>query len=125
MEFKALLDWLLSRARELDRVYQPNIFLFGDLNLDFAKEDIRRKAVVEFIKSVNSRGRSGKAKINMPFLDAHPDQEEKVFLTNARRDQTYDQIAAQTSEARKVVYQAYFSPLHLLRQLSPPTLPNP
>ena len=92
MEFKALLDWLLSRARELDRVYQPNIFLFGDLNLDLKKVDIRRKAVEEFFKSVNRRGSAGKAKINMPFLDRHPDHSEEVFRTNARRDQTYDHI---------------------------------
>ncbi|WP_411845421.1 endonuclease/exonuclease/phosphatase family protein [Roseibacillus persicicus] len=93
MEFKALLDWLLMRARELDRVFQPNIFLFGDLNLDFKKVDIRRRAVEQFIKSVNEKGRTGKAKINMPFLDAHPSKDGEVFRTNARRDQTYDQIA--------------------------------
>jgi len=92
MEFKALLDWLLSRARDLDRVHEPNLFLFGDLNLDLEQVDVRRRAVEEFLTSINERDVTGPAKINLPFLDAHPTMNEQVFRTNARKNQTYDQI---------------------------------
>lgn len=93
MEFKALLDWLLSRAQELDRGFEPNLFLFGDLNLDLEDVDRRRIAIEKFLKSVNNRQLANHAKINVPFLDPRPNQAGAVFRTNARRDQTYDQIA--------------------------------
>ncbi len=92
MEFKALIGWILNRAKALDRVYQPNIFLFGDLNLDFEKADRRRKAIEKFLKSINGKERAGDAKVNFPFFNVHPTKDE-VFRTNARRNQTYDQIA--------------------------------
>jgi hypothetical protein len=93
MEFKALLAWLLNRATELDRVFEPNLFLFGDLNLDLKNVDRRREAVNKFLKSINeSQLDDNREKINLPFLDAHPDQAGAVFRTNARRNQTYDQI---------------------------------
>ena len=100
MEFKALLDWLLNRATELDRVFEPNLFLFGDLNLDLKNVDRRRDAVNKFLKSINRRQLDdNREKINLPFLDLHPDQEE-VFRTNARRDQTYDQIGFVAGDKR-------------------------
>ncbi len=37
-EFKALMDWLIIRAHKMDRMYEPNFILFGDLNLDFEKK---------------------------------------------------------------------------------------
>ena len=46
----------------------------------------------DFLKSVNSEQLANHAKINLPFLDAHPDQ-ATVFRSNARRNQTYDQVA--------------------------------
>ena len=93
LEFKALLGWMLDRATELDRVYQPNLILFGDLNLDLERVDTRRAAIEAFLKGINSRQTSDKAKINLPFLDPHPDANGAVFRTNARRNQTFDQIA--------------------------------
>lgn len=92
LEFKALIGWILNRAKNLDRVYQPNIFLFGDLNLDFANVDKRREAIEKFLKSINEKGKAGAAKVNFPFFNIHPSKQE-VFRTNARRNQTYDQIA--------------------------------
>lgn len=93
MEFKALLAWLLNRAKELDRVFEPNLFLLGDLNLDLKNVDRRREAVNKFLKSINENQLdNNREKINLPFIDAHPDQGGAVFRTNARRDQTYDQI---------------------------------
>lgn len=92
-EFKALISWLLLRAREKDKNYVGNMILFGDLNLDFKKRDIRRRAIEKFIISLNSDATKLRpaTKVNFPFLDDHPNQ--GVIRTNARRSQTYDQIA--------------------------------
>ena len=100
LEFKALLAWLLDRAREKDRNYAPNLMLFGDLNLDFEKTDIRRRAIEKFIVDINAKQLKGvPAKTNFPFLDQHPAQ-SGVFRTNARRNQTYDQIALFATDRR-------------------------
>jgi endonuclease/exonuclease/phosphatase family metal-dependent hydrolase len=100
LEFKALLAWLFDRAREKDRNYAPNMMLLGDLNLDFKKVDIRRRAIEQFIVDINSKQLKGvPAKTNFPFLDQHPAQQD-VFRTNARRDQTYDQIALFATDRR-------------------------
>ncbi|MEM7313421.1 MAG: endonuclease/exonuclease/phosphatase family protein [Planctomycetota bacterium] len=93
LEFKALLAWLIERSRERDRKYARNMMLFGDLNLDFEKSDIRRKAISKFIIDLNSKQLKGApVKVNFPFIDQHPAASD-VFRTNARRDQTYDHIA--------------------------------
>lgn len=93
LEFKALLAWLIDRSRERDRAYAKNMILFGDLNLDFEKVDIRRAAIAKFIVDLNAKQLKGApAKVNFPFINQHPAQ-TGVFRTNARRNQTYDQIA--------------------------------
>ena len=93
LEFKALLAWLIARSRERERAYAKNMILFGDLNLDFEKVDVRRAAISKFITELNSRQlRGAPAKVNFPFIDQHPSQ-AAVFRTNARQNQTYDQIA--------------------------------
>jgi hypothetical protein len=93
LEFKALLAWLIDRARERNRTYAENMVLFGDLNLDFEEVDVRRNAIARFISELNGRQlRGAPAKVNFPFIDRHPNAAD-VFRTNARKDQTYDQIA--------------------------------
>ena len=88
LEFKALLAWIIDRARERDKNYAENIFLFGDLNLDFEEVDVRRRAIEKFIVDLNSRQlRGSPVKVNFPFLDDHP-AFGTVLRTNARQDQT-------------------------------------
>jgi endonuclease/exonuclease/phosphatase family metal-dependent hydrolase len=93
-EFAALMRWLLDRARSPERMYHPNIILFGDLNLDFQKVDRRRDEIEAMFKRWNREELADPdhAELNMPFLSVHP-QREGVFRSNARLDQTYDQIA--------------------------------
>ncbi len=109
MEFEALIGWLVNRAKQRARMYTPNIILFGDLNLDFKKADRRRKQVEDWLKSLNKTELAGAeaATIYFPFFDAHPRRgtgyrfdETGVFRTNARLDQTYDQIALVVHDAR-------------------------
>ena len=93
LEFKALLAWLIDRAKERGRKYAENLVLLGDLNLDFEESDVRREAINAFIRDMNDNQlRGAPAKVNFPFIDQHPAQAD-VFRTNARQDQTYDQIA--------------------------------
>lgn len=94
MEFDALIGWLIARAKQADRLYHKNIILLGDMNLDFEDVDSRRDEIEAMIKGFNKKLLKSKkaAKVNFPFLDVHPGR-DGVFRTNARRDQTYDQIA--------------------------------
>ncbi len=97
-EFKALISWIIERAVEIDRVFMPNIILFGDLNLKFKNNDRRRLRIEQFLKSRNTKI-LGKSKINFPFLDIHPNQ-DRVYETNARANQTYDHIAIVANDRR-------------------------
>ena len=75
-------------------MYYPNLLLMGDCNLDFQKPDEERPQISAFLKSLNATHLSHHkhAKINFPFLDVHPD-ENQVYRTAARLEDTYDQIA--------------------------------
>ncbi len=94
MEFFGLIGWLVARAQQAKRMYHKDIIMFGDLNLDFDQPVNDREEIEISLRSLNKgqlRG-SSRAKVNFPFLDVHPERKE-VFRTNARRNQTYDQIA--------------------------------
>jgi len=95
LEFQALVNWLYARAKQSDRLYHKNFLLFGDLNLDFQEVDARRVAIEDYITSLNRKLLKSRkpARVNFPFLDPHPDRNGEVFRTNARKNQTYDQIA--------------------------------
>lgn len=102
-EFFALLDWIYTRVKKRDRIYHLNFILLGDLNLDFDDPVEDRAEVETFIKQIDQEFLKSKkaARVNFPFFDAHPVHGEQwplpdgtpgPFRTNARLDQTYDQI---------------------------------
>lgn len=102
-EFFALLDWIYTRVKKQDRTYHLNFILLGDLNLDFDDPIEDRKEIEGFIKLIDQEFLKSKraARVNFPFFDAHPvrgadwlldDGTPGPFRTNARLDQTYDQI---------------------------------
>ncbi len=101
MEFYGLVYWLVERARKADRLYHKNIFLLGDLNLDFRKVDKRRDRIEGELKRLNGGDLKGKgrATVYFPFLDVHPD-ENTVFRSTARNTETYDQIALFSHDPR-------------------------
>ena len=89
LEFEALMDWIIKRVGQ-KTTYFPNFILLGDLNLNFDNPDRDRKKVSERMKEFdNDLGQA--VHVNFPFIDVHPSQTE-VFRTNARRDETFDQI---------------------------------
>ncbi len=96
LEFWALMEWLIGRAKQMESLYHKNMILFGDLNLDFKEVDPRRDHINQKIKDINKTKLKSKkaAQVNFPFLDVHPDSPTgEVFRTNARMTETYDQIA--------------------------------
>jgi hypothetical protein len=108
-EFEALVRWLIERAKQADRMYHPNIILLGDCNFDLENADRGRKEVDELIRSINGfqLGRRDTAEVYFPFLDVHPKSpDRKVFRSNARENQTYDQIGLVVHDGRLPTHEA-------------------
>jgi len=93
-EFYALLDWLVQRAKARERMYSKNMILMGDLNMDFDDPATQFSDIVRRLHELNSSFLTGNkaARANFPFLDVHPDS-DRLFSTNARRNQTFDHVA--------------------------------
>ncbi len=89
-EFEALTGWIKARVNENDRSYYPNFLLAGDLNLDFDNPLTDRARIEKAIKHFNGQTPDD-VNVNFPFLDPHPGLAEP-FHTNARLNQTFDQI---------------------------------
>jgi len=100
MEFFAIIDWLINRAKMAKKMYHPNILFMGDCNLEFKNPEVERPKIDSFIKSLNKkelRSRNA-AKINFPFLDPHPIH--GLFKTNARLTETFDQMCIIANDKR-------------------------
>lgn len=93
-EFFSLIEWLTLRAKKRDRTYADNLILLGDCNLEFDDINMKRIDIDDFLKSRNKAVLSSKkaATANFPFLSPHPNPELNPLRTNARKNQTYDQI---------------------------------
>lgn len=93
MEFFGLMDWLSARAKAVKTLYHKDLILFGDLNLDL-DDPVNDRAEIDGHLTGLNEGTLKKTGVraNMPFLDAHPGR-PGPFRSNARMNQTYDQIA--------------------------------
>ena len=93
-EFKALLHWMTMRLKSEKRMIAPNFILLGDLNLDFDKPVKDRNEIETYIKGLNKEvfGSDDARRIYFPFIDKHPLTGREI-RTNARQNQTFDQIA--------------------------------
>jgi endonuclease/exonuclease/phosphatase family metal-dependent hydrolase len=93
-EFFALLDWMARRASLPDNQLDAQVMvLMGDLNLDFSSNNDKRRAAIEkVIVDLNANRPDNEARVNFPFLDKHP-AHAAAFTTNARKSETFDQIA--------------------------------
>jgi hypothetical protein len=88
-EFLTLLEWVFQRAKKQSDA--PIAMILGDLNLDFSSNNEQRRTAIEaFLAKINKSGRE-KVMANFPFLHEHPVQ--GLINTNARQNQTFDQIA--------------------------------
>lgn len=93
-EFGALFDWLANRLLAGDRLVTPNFILMGDLNLNFDNPEKDGARLDKQIRSANAEvfDDAEARRIYFPFIDKHPEA-AAVFTTNARANQTFDQIA--------------------------------
>ena len=93
-EFFALLDWVVQRAKSRDRMYSKNMIIMGDLKMHFDDAANKLSEIILRLHQLNSNLLSGPnaARANFPFLDVHPDQ-QSLFSTNARKNQTFDHVA--------------------------------
>jgi hypothetical protein len=98
-ESYALLDWLVYRSQAIERMYHTNMILLGDLNLEFNNATTKRKEIDDRLCKLNDEDRASveAATVNFPLLSVHPSraalpQKDRLFRTNARSNQTYDQI---------------------------------
>ena len=73
LEFDALFEWLVFRAKMKKTTIHKNIILLGDLNLDFAENAIKRTAIDAQLKKLNEeRLKDVTATCNFPLLSKHP-----------------------------------------------------
>lgn len=101
-EFDALMEWIMERVREQEKGDFPNFVLMGDLNLDFDNPERDLSRIEKHIKTFDKElGKS--IHVNFPFLDMHPNQSQP-FRTNARLDETFDQIGLFSRDLRLPSY---------------------
>ena len=93
-EFKALISWMTHRLLRQKRMVAPNFILMGDLNLDLDKPVKDRADINDYICGLNEKvfGDKKAERVYFPFIDKHP-VTKKLIRTNARQNQTFDQIA--------------------------------
>ena len=93
-EFEALISWLTNRLKDQKRMTVDNFVLLGDLNLNFDKPIKDRKRIEGRLKKLNKEvfGDAEKRRIYFPFIDGNPLTGENI-RTNARSNQTFDQIS--------------------------------
>lgn len=93
-EFEALLDWLTHRLKDQKRMMVDNFVLLGDLNLNFDRPVKDRKRIETRLKKLNKEvfGNADRKRIYFPFIDGDAITGENI-RTNARSNQTFDQIA--------------------------------
>ena len=89
-EFEALMEWIVERVKQETKTYFNNFILMGDLNLNFDNPERDRVSVSENMKTFNSNA-GNEFDVNFPFIDVHSGENE-VYRTNARKNQTFDQI---------------------------------
>ena len=103
-EFEALIEWLLTRAAKRTS-FNDDYLLFGDLNLGFDDPEADRPEIVAKIKGFNDALKDSRAAtvVNFPFIDERPrpvDGVKTVLRSNARKDETFDQIGVFAHDPR-------------------------
>ena len=93
-EFRQLISWLTHRLGKNGKMTAQNFVLMGNLNLKFHKPKKHRKEHEDYIRGLNLEvfKDANSRRIYFPFIDKHP-RLKKVLRTNARHNQTFDQIA--------------------------------
>ena len=105
LEGKAIAEWIVGKVRATESL---NAVLFGDLNLDYDKPASDLKRIIGVAKELRDKGKPGEkqVRVSFPFLFPHPRPKQpvpdgsKIFRTNAKLTETFDQIAIFTQDER-------------------------
>lgn len=104
-EFSALLRWLLGTVHASDASESRNLLLLADLNLDFDNPENDLPRIIEEIRDLNARA-GDEVNVLFPLLDPHPNSVQLLaaagepMRTNARVNQTFDQIGVFSRDTR-------------------------
>ena len=92
-EFRELARWMAMRLKAEENMVAPNFILLGDLNMDMNNFDTDHGRVSRYMGDLKDEafGDQSSPRIYFPFLGKHPSTGKPV-LTNARHNQTFDQI---------------------------------
>ena len=92
-EFWALMDWMIHRLKNDERMFMPSFMLLGDFNLNFDKPRNDRLAFEKKLRAINKEafGDPESRRVYFPFIDKHP-RLDRILRSNARLNQTFDQI---------------------------------
>jgi endonuclease/exonuclease/phosphatase family metal-dependent hydrolase len=92
-EFRALVSWMMMRLKKERNMIAPNFILLGDLNLDLDDSEKDREEIEGFIAELKQEalGSANSKRIYFPFIGKHP-LSKQTIRTNARQNQTFDQI---------------------------------
>ena len=101
-EFEALIKWLAHRLKSETRMTVDNFILMGDLNLNFDQPVKDRARIEKRIRLLNEEafGNADERRIYFPLIDGEA-KNGKAIRTNARQNQTFDQIAFFLGAAEK------------------------
>ena len=104
-EFNALLAWLLGKVHASDADNSQNLLLLGDLNLDFDNPSRDLPRIIDEIRALNEAA-GEEVNVLFPLLDTHPNPKQLLaqagvpMRTNARIDETFDQIGIFSRDPR-------------------------
>jgi endonuclease/exonuclease/phosphatase family metal-dependent hydrolase len=101
-EFEELARWMVNRLSSEARMVAPNFILLGDLNLDLDNSEKDREKIEDFMAELKKTVLDDKdsRRVYFPFIGKHP-VTNKVIRTNARSNQTFDQIGFFTGQKEK------------------------
>lgn len=101
-EFEELVRWMINRLSSETHLTAPSFILLGDLNLNLQDSEKEREKIEGFIAELkrNILGNAKSRRIYFPFIGKHPIS-KKVIRTNARSNQTFDQIGFFTGQKEK------------------------
>ncbi len=101
-EFRELVRWITMRLKADKRLVAPNFVLLGDLNMDMDNPENDRAKTEKFIGDLKKEAFDNRdsPRIYFPFIGKHPETGE-IVRTNARHNQTFDQIGFFLGEDEK------------------------
>ncbi len=106
-EARALFEWIIHKVQSKD---SSNVVILGDLNFDYDKPEKDLKEVLDEFTTIYRETRGKKPLyVSFPFIFPHPKPSPvhsigKVYRTNIRLDQTYDQIGVFSQDERVGAY---------------------